>query len=62
MHLTRAGRHFKLPHLEGDHPGRDVNQEIDIEELRHWVGELGREDEEDRVLKQLKKTQANISL
>ncbi|KAK9274791.1 hypothetical protein L1049_022043 [Liquidambar formosana] len=56
MHLTRSGRHYKPNYLEGDHPGRELNQEV-----REKI-EQQNEEEEDRILKQLKKTQESISI
>lgn len=54
-HLTRSGRHFKATFLEGDHPGREG-------EIERGGPSREEEDDEDHVLKQLKKTQANISI
>lgn len=62
MHLTHSGRHFKPGFLEGDHPGQEINQEADIEKIRERMGYIAEEGEEDQVLKQLKKIQANISI
>ena len=53
-HLTRAGRHFKPPHLVRDQP--DPSQEPPL------PVELPEEEKEDLVLKQLKKLQANVSI
>ena len=53
-HLTRAGRHFKPPHLARDHPGPSQEQEV--------LAELPEEEKEDPILKQLKKLQANVSI
>lgn len=47
MHLTRSGRYFKLGFLEGDHPGREKNQEADIEKLRERMRRIGEEEEKD---------------
>ena len=51
-HLTRSGRHFKSFELERDYPVREINKGKGVI--------VSKEEEEDRVLKQLKKTQANI--
>ena len=53
-HLTRLGRHFKPFELEGEHPGREIEKGKGITMLE--------EEEEDRVPKQVKKTQANITI
>ena len=53
-HLTRAGRHFKPPHLVRDQP--DPSQEPPV------PAELPEEEGDDPVLKQLKKLQANVSI
>uniref|UniRef100_A0A2N9FIR5 RNase H type-1 domain-containing protein n=1 Tax=Fagus sylvatica TaxID=28930 RepID=A0A2N9FIR5_FAGSY len=50
-HITRGGRHFKPPHLEADNPLEALSQQAPQPTL-----------EDDLVLKQLQKTQANISL
>ena len=50
-HITRGGRHFKPHHLKADNP---------LEALSQQAPQLTLED--DLVLKQLQKTQANISL
>lgn len=52
-HLTRSGRHFKPHELEEDYPGRELDK---------GKGKTNEEEEEDRVLKQMKKTQANITV
>ena len=51
--ITRSGKHYTLSFLEKDHPGRDIEERskpIDPKE----------KEEEDRVLTQLKKTQAYV--
>ena len=52
--ITRSGKHYKP--LENDHPGRDLKEGSKPTEPR------GKEEEEDRVLIQLKKTQAHMSV
>ena len=52
--ITRSGKHYKP--LENDHPGRDLKEGSKPTEPR------GKEEEEDRVLIQLKKTQAHVSV
>ena len=56
--IIRSGKHYKPSFLEKDHPGRDLGEGSKTSELK------GKEDkeEEDRVLMQLKKTQANVSI
>jgi len=49
-HMTRGGRHFKPPHLESDNPLGELDKRFDVQE------------EEDEVLRQLKKTNANITI
>ena len=53
---TRSGKHYKLSFLEKDHLGRDLGERSKPMEPR------GKEEEEDRVLMQLKKTQAHVSI
>ena len=48
---SQSGRHFKPPHLEIDNPKEALNKSTQQTPT-----------EEDEVLKQLQKTQANISL
>ena len=48
---TNGGRHFKPPHLETDNP---------VEALNRFTQQTPAE--EDKVLKQLQKTQPNISI
>ena len=54
--ITRCGKHYKSSFLEKDHPSRDLGEGSKSTEPR------GKEDkeEEDRVLIQLKKTQAHV--
>ena len=52
--ITRSGKHYKP--LENDHPGRDLKEGSKPTEPK------GKEEEEDRVLIQLKKTQAHMSV
>ena len=56
--ITRSGKHYKPSFLENDHPSRDIG------ERSKPVEPKGKEEkkEEDRVLTQLKKTQAHISV
>ena len=56
--ITRSGKHYKPSFLENDHPGRDLGERSKPTKSR------GKEDkeEEDRVLIQLKKTQAHVSV
>ena len=56
-HLTRWGRHFKLAYLEEDYPGRDPPPIREADKAK-----TTKEIEEDKVLTQLKKTQASISM
>ena len=55
--ITRSGKHYKPSFLEKDHPDRDLGEGSKPTKPR------GKEDkkEEDRVLMQLKKTQAHVS-
>ena len=54
--ITRSGKHYKSSFLENDHPSRELGERSKPTELK------GKEDkeEEDRVLMQLKKTQAHM--
>ena len=53
--VTRSGKHYKLSFLEKDRPGRN------LEEGSRPIRLNGKEEkEEDRVLTQLKKTQAHV--
>ena len=54
--ITRSGKHYKSSFLENDHPSRELGERSKPTELK------GKEDkkEEDRVLMQLKKTQAHV--
>ena len=56
--ITRSGKHYKPSFLEKDYLGRDLEEGSKPMEPR------GKEDkkEEDRVLVQLKKTQAHVSV
>jgi len=47
--ITRSGNYYKPSFLENDHPGRDLGEGSKPTEPR------GKEEEEDRVLMQLKK-------
>ena len=58
MNITRSGKHYKLSFLERDHPYRNMEEGSKPVELQ---GKEGKE-EEDRVLIQLKKTQAHVSV
>ncbi|KAK4595541.1 hypothetical protein RGQ29_013854 [Quercus rubra] len=52
-HITWGGKHFKPSHLEADNPLEALNQQLKNTQLQP---------KDDIVLKQLQKTQANISL
>ena len=52
--ITRSGKHYNQSLLEKDHPGRDLGERSKPTKPR------GKEEEEDRVLMQLKKTQAHV--
>ena len=52
--ITRSGKHYKPSFLEKDHLGRD------LAEPSKPTKPKGKEEEEDRVLMQLKKTQAHV--
>ena len=56
--ITRSRKHYKPSFLEKDHPSRD------IEEGSKPMKPKGKEEkeEEDRILTQLKKTQAHVSM
>ena len=56
--ITRSGKHYKPSFLEKDHLGRDLGEGSKSTEPR------GKEDKEaeNRVLIQLKKTQAHVSV
>ena len=56
--ITRSGKHYKPSFLEKDHPSRDIGEGSKPTETK------GKEEkeEEDRVLTQLKKTQAHLSI
>ena len=56
-HLTRGGRHFKPAYLEEDYLGRDPPSAREADKTK-----APKETKEDRVLTQLKKTQASISI
>ena len=55
---TKSGKYYKPSFLEKDHLGRDIGEGSKPTEPK------GKEDkeEEDRVLTQLKKTQAHVSV
>ena len=60
-HSTRIGKHFKPPHLEVDHPGReDLEREVpnvkDVEKIGKGKNIAKTNEVEDRVLTQLKMT------
>ena len=56
--ITRSGKHYKPSFLDNGHPGRDLGEGSKPMEPK------GKEDKEkeDRVLMQLKKTQAHVSI
>ena len=56
--ITRSGKHYKPSFLERDHLGRDIGQGFKPTKPK------GKEDKEgeDKVLTQLKKTQAQVSV
>ena len=56
--ITRCGKHYKSSFLEKNHPSRDLREGFKPTKPK------GKEDreEEDRVLMQLKKTQAHMSV
>ena len=55
--ITRSGKHYKPSFLGNDHPGRDLEEGSKPTEPK---GREEKEEEEDRVLMQLKKTQAYV--
>ena len=57
--ITRSGKHYKPSFLEKDHPGRDLWEGSKPMKPR---GKEDKKEEEDRVLMQLKKTQAYVSV
>ena len=54
--ITRSGKHYNLSFLEKNHPGRNMGEGSKPMEPK----EKEEKDEEDRVLIQLKKTQAHV--
>ena len=56
LNITRSGKHYKPSFLEKDHLGRDLG------EGSKPMKPKGDKEEEDRVLMQLKKTQAHVSV
>ena len=56
-HFIGGGRHFKPAYLEEDYPGRDPPHAREANKAK-----APKEIKEDRVLAQLKKTQASISI
>jgi hypothetical protein len=66
-HSTRTGKHFKPPHLEVEHLGReDLEREVPNVKSAEKVGKgkniSKSNEEEDKVLTQLKRTQATTSV
>jgi hypothetical protein len=66
-HSTRTGKHFKPPQLEVEHLEReDLEREVpnlkSVEKVRKGKVIAKPDEEEDRVLTQLKRTQATISI
>ncbi len=66
-HSIRIGKHFKPPHLEVEHPRREnLEREVPnlkgVEKMRKGKDIAKPNEEEDRVLTQLKRTQATISI
>lgn len=55
--MIRGGRHFKPPYVEEDYIRRDPPPAIKADKAK-----IPKEVEEDKVLAQLKKTQASISI
>ena len=51
--ITRSGKHYRPSFLEKDHPSRDLGEGSKSMELK---GKEDKEEEEDKVLMQLKKT------
>ena len=61
--ITRSGKHYKPSFLEKDYPGRDLGEGSKPTELRGKEDTKEKEEEEeDKVLMQLKKTQAHVSV
>ena len=58
MNITRSGKHYKPFFLEKDHPGRNMEEGSKSVELKG----KDEKEEEDRVLIQLKKTQAHVTV
>ena len=56
--ITRSGKHYKPSFLENDHLGRNMEEGSKPIELKRKE----EKEEEDRVLTQLKKTQAHVSM
>ena len=58
VNITRSGKHYKSSFLKKDHPSRDIGERSKPTKPK------GKEEkeEEDRVLTQLKKTQAHVSV
>ena len=56
--ITRSGKHYKPFFLEKDHPGRNMGEGSKPTEPKAKE----EKEEEDRVLTQLKKTQAHVSI
>ena len=56
--ITRSGKHYKPSFLDNDHLGRDLGEGSKPIEPRRKEDK----EEEDRVLMQLKNTQAHVSL
>ena len=64
---TKAGKHFKPPHLEVKHPSmEDLEREVPnvkcAEKIVKGKNIAKPDEKEDRVLTQLKRTQATISV
>ena len=57
--ITRNGKHYKPSFLEKDHPGRDLGEGSKLTKPK---GKEDKEEEEDKVLMQLKKSQAHVSV
>ena len=53
---TKSRKHYKPSFLEKDHPDKDLREGCKPTESR------GTKEEEDRILMQLKKTQAHVSI
>ena len=56
--ITRSGKHYKPSFLEKDDPGRNIGEGSKPME----PNKKEEKEEEDRVLTQLKKTQAHVSV